>query len=109
MSNNLEPDYNVMSIGAQATELLVIHPHEGLSTDAWIETPEPTKTTCLISNYNYRQYIADAVDSALAQTTPFDEIIIVDDGSTDDSQEFVRRRYGQHGIVKLVAKKNQGQ
>jgi len=98
-----------MSIEAQATELPAIDPQEGSSMEAWIQAPEPTKTTCLISNYNYRQYIADAVDSALGQTTPFDEIIIVDDGSTDDSQEFVRRRYGHHSTVKLVAKKNQGQ
>src|SRR5262249_34050216 len=57
----------------------------------------------------YKRYIADAVDSALAQTTPLNEIIIVDDGSTDDSQEFIRRRYSRHDIVKLVTKENQGQ
>src|SRR5262249_41512552 len=109
MSNNLEPAYNVMSIGAQATELLAIDPEEGPSTAAWIQDPAPAKTTCLISNYNYRQYIADAIDSALAQTTALDEIIVVDDGSTDGSQEFVRSRYGHYSIVKLVAKENQGQ
>jgi glycosyltransferase involved in cell wall biosynthesis len=109
MSNNLKPACDVIGIGAQATELLAIDPHQGSSTEAWIQSPGPTKTTCLISNYNYRQYIADAIDSVLAQTTPLDEIIVVDDGSTDDSQEFIRRRYGHHGIVKLVAKKNEGQ
>jgi len=65
------------------------------------------KTTCLISNYNYRRYIANAADSALAQTAPLDEINIVDDGSTDGSQEFIRGRYS--GKVKFLAKENQGQ
>jgi glycosyltransferase involved in cell wall biosynthesis len=98
-----------MSIRAQAKDYPAIDPQEGSSTKAWVQAPMPTKTSCLISNYNYRRYIADAVDSALAQTAPFDEIIIVDDGSTDDSQEFIRCRYSSHNIVKLVAKENQGQ
>ena len=66
------------------------------------------KTTCLITSYNYRKYIADAVDSALAQTAPLDEIIIVDDGSTDGSQEFIRGRY-DHPKIKLITKDNGGQ
>lgn len=65
------------------------------------------KTSCLISNYNYKRYIADAVDSALAQTAPLDEIIIVDDGSTDGSQDFIRGRYGRQ--ITFLAKENQGQ
>lgn len=108
MSNNPELD-NRMSIGAQATDHPAINPREGSSPKARVQAPMPTKTSCLISNYNYKRYIADAVDSALAQTTPLDEIIIVDDGSTDDSQEFIRHRYGRHDRVKLIAKENQGQ
>ncbi len=43
------------------------------------------RTTCIITNYNYGAYLPQAVDSASSQTTPFDEIIIVDDASTDNS------------------------
>jgi hypothetical protein len=43
------------------------------------------RATCIITNYNYGAYLPQAVDSVLSQTKPFDEIIIVDDASTDDS------------------------
>jgi glycosyltransferase involved in cell wall biosynthesis len=66
-------------------------------------------TTCLINNYNYARYLPDAVESALAQTHPFDEIIVADDGSTDDSLAVLRRRFGHNPTVQIVAKKNEGQ
>ena len=47
------------------------------------------KTTCLINNYNYANYLPDAINSALNQTIQFDEIIIVDDASTDNSADII--------------------
>jgi len=41
--------------------------------------------TALIPLYNKEPYIARAITSVLAQTRPVDEIIVVDDASTDDS------------------------
>ena len=67
------------------------------------------RTSCLINNYNYGRYLAEAIGSALEQTVPFDEIIVVDDGSTDDSLAIIRDRFGSNSRIKIVTKRNQGQ
>jgi glycosyltransferase involved in cell wall biosynthesis len=67
------------------------------------------KTTCLINNYNYAAYISDAIDSAVDQTVKFDEIIIVDDGSTDISREKILSKYEQYDNIKYIFKDNGGQ
>ena len=41
----------------------------------------------LIPSYNAGEFVAEAVDSAVAQTYPRVEVIVVDDGSTDDTSE----------------------
>lgn len=44
----------------------------------------------LIPCYNARRWLAQAIESALAQTWPEKEVVVVDDGSTDDSLAIVR-------------------
>lgn len=46
--------------------------------------------TIVIPTYNYGRYVTRAIDSALAATGPSREVIVVDDGSTDDTADVVR-------------------
>lgn len=43
------------------------------------------RATVVITNYNYGRFVGAAIESALAQEHPDTEVIVVDDGSTDDS------------------------
>jgi len=45
----------------------------------------------VIPCYNARPWLADTLESALAQTWPHTEIVVVDDGSTDGSRDVVKR------------------
>lgn len=60
----------------------------------------------LINNYNYGCFLAEAIDSALAQTYENFEVIVVDDGSTDNSREIIES-YGNKIVP--VLKENGGQ
>jgi glycosyltransferase involved in cell wall biosynthesis len=49
--------------------------------------------TVAINNHNYGRFLREAIDSALAQTHEPLEVVVVDDGSTDDSRAIIER-YG---------------
>ena len=68
--------------------------------------PERPTASVVINNYNYGRFLADAIDSALAQTHPDTEVVVVDDGSTDDSPRIVAA-YGDRIVP--VLKANGGQ
>lgn len=43
----------------------------------------------IVSNYNYARFVGDAIRSALRQTWGSVEVVVVDDGSTDDSRDVI--------------------
>ena len=49
----------------------------------------------IIPNYNYGRYLGGAIDSVLTQSYPNVELLVVDDGSNDESPEVVRRYAGR--------------
>jgi glycosyltransferase involved in cell wall biosynthesis len=64
--------------------------------------------TVLIDTYNYGRYIEEAIGSVLAQDFPTEqrEILVVDDGSTDDTEERLRKLGGS---ITYLRKPNGGQ
>jgi glycosyltransferase involved in cell wall biosynthesis len=60
----------------------------------------------IIDNHNYARYVGAAIESALAQTYPTIEIIVVDDGSTDGSRAVIAAYAGR---LTIIFQDNRGQ
>lgn len=65
------------------------------------------KFSVLINNYNYGRFVGAAIESVLAQTHTDFELIIVDDGSTDESRGVIERY--QDPRIRTIFQTNQGQ
>lgn len=67
------------------------------------------RISALLPNYNHGNYLPRALNALLAQTLPFDEILICDDGSTDNSQQVIAEFAARDSRIKpLFLAKNQG-
>jgi hypothetical protein len=62
-----------------------------------------TTVSVVIAAYNAEGHLERAVDSALAQTAPPHEVLIVDDASSDDTLALARRLAGKHSAVRALA------
>ncbi|OKH34566.1 glucosyl transferase [Calothrix sp. HK-06] len=64
--------------------------------------------TVVIPAYNASEYLAETITSVLQQTFANFEIIVVDDGSKDNTMDIVHSFSQQDSRVKLISQKNQG-
>jgi len=63
--------------------------------------------TVYITNYNYAQYLEQSIQSVLGQTFDNFELIIIDDGSTDGSQEIMQKHETRDNVF-VVLQQNRG-
>lgn len=63
--------------------------------------------TVYITNYNYGKFIKNAIESVLVQTLQDFEIIIIDDGSTDNSHEIISQ-YEHNPKISIIYQQNKG-
>lgn len=66
------------------------------------------KVSVVITCYNYGKYVEKAIESVFSQTYDDVEIILVDDGSTDDSEQRIRPFLSDKRLT-YIRQKNQGQ
>jgi hypothetical protein len=83
-----------LKIAAQRPITETVHPLDGTEPIPH----ELPRVTAVVAAYNYAEYIADALDSALNQDYPPEllDIVVVDDGSTDATPEILERYHAAH-------------
>src|SRR5690349_2852214 len=62
----------------------------------------------VIPTFNRAYCIAQTIDSALAQTHENIEVLVVDDGSKDNTAELIAEKYKREPRVRYLPQKNQG-
>lgn len=65
------------------------------------------KVSVIIPTYNCAQYVIEAIESVLNQTYQNYEIIVFDDGSTDDTKSVIQP-YIESGKIKYIYQENMG-
>ncbi len=68
----------------------------------------PPKVSVVIPVYNVGKQLEKCLDSVVAQTFPDIEIIVVNDGSTDNSPEIIARYADKDSRIVVIDKSNEG-
>lgn len=71
--------------------------------------PHKPLVSVLIGNYNHGAFVGKAIDSVLKQTYQNFEVIVCDDGSTDNSPEILGKYADLDSRIKIITKTNGGQ
>ena len=65
---------------------------EKSSRNGHVSSDHPYVSIC-IPSYNKAKYIGETIDSVLAQTYPYYEILVIDNASTDDTEKIINTQY----------------
>ena len=65
------------------------------------------EVTVYIPNYNYDKFLDDSIKSVLNQSFKNFELIIIDDGSIDNSKKILKK-YIFHKKIRIINQKNKG-
>jgi glycosyltransferase involved in cell wall biosynthesis len=63
-----------------------------------VNSPGMSTVSVVVPSYNHARFVGTAIDSALAQDRAPDEILVVDDGSTDGTREVLERYRGRVAV-----------
>lgn len=64
--------------------------------------------SAVVPVYNVERYLKDCLDSIVGQIVPFDEVILVNDGSTDNSRRICEAYCEKFSYLKIADQENQG-
>ena len=73
-----------------------------------VGSEQGVRIAAIVPVYNVAPYLAQCLDSLLAQTVSFSRIILVDDGSTDNSGAICDCYSAEHDVVDVIHKNNAG-
>ncbi|MBQ8785057.1 MAG: glycosyltransferase [Alphaproteobacteria bacterium] len=82
-----------------------------LLKEYYVDIDNNTKFSLIMPTYNRKELISKSINSVLNQTYQNFELIIIDDGSTDGTEEFIKNSYPkelQSGKIKYIYKDNEG-
>jgi glycosyltransferase involved in cell wall biosynthesis len=97
MTGSAQPGIESPSIGATTIDV-----------DAISDSSLTPRVSVVIATFNMGRFVSTAVESVLSQTISDLEVIVVDDGSTDDTAD-VLNTFSDNPRVKLIFQRNQGQ
>jgi alpha-1,3-rhamnosyltransferase len=63
--------------------------------------------TVVISSYNHAKYVSQSIESVVAQSYKNIEIVVIDDGSNDQSVQIITSLAEKHGFT-VIARENRG-
>lgn len=78
------------------------------NSEKYYNNSDPFKISVIVTTYNTAEYLPVCLESVITNTYKNLEIILVDDGSTDNSLEICRNYAAHDSRIKIIAQKNSG-